>query len=139
MTWSRSPGCFERMRPNILRTPGVAQAAQSGYDYDCTDFDSREDAQAFYEEMGGPLYDPYNLDDDEDGEACEEWERDFARTSEGARGINGEDGADTDCADFGDADEAQVYFINDGGTQKKNDDHLDPNHNGIACEDGEPG
>lgn len=122
-----------------LLLPGAAQAAQSGYDYDCTDFDSQDDAQAFYEELGGPLYDPYNLDDDEDGQACEEWAKDFARTASGARGINGKDGADTDCADFSGADEAQIYFVEDGGTQKKNVDHLDPNHNGIACEDGEPG
>lgn len=119
--------------------PGAALAAQSDYDYDCTDFDSRDDAQAFYEEIGGPLYDPFNLDDDEDGDACEEWERDFERTSAGERGINGNDGVDTDCAEFDDPDEAQAYFLEDGGTKRKNVDHLDPNHNGIACEEGEPG
>ncbi len=29
--------------------------------------------------------------------------------------------------------------ITDGGSARKNVDHLDPNHNGIACESGEPG
>jgi hypothetical protein len=42
-------------------------------DYDCTDFATRAEAQAVYETMGGPLYDPFNLDVDEDGTACEEW------------------------------------------------------------------
>ncbi len=146
-------GCQPRLRhahyPQLLAistavawsmlVPSVALAVQSGYDYDCTDFDSRDDAQAFYETSGGPLYDPYNLDDDEDGDACEEWERDFERTTSGERGINGKDGIDTDCADFDGQDEANIYFVEDGGTRKKNVDHLDPNHNGIACEEGEPG
>jgi len=114
-------------------------AAQGNTDYDCTDFDSQADAQAFYEEMGGPLYDPFNLDDDDDGAACEAWEADFSRTAAGERGINGHDGEDTDCADFVSHEEAQAYFEDDGGSRRHNVDHLDPNHNGIACEAGEPG
>lgn len=114
-------------------------AAQENTDYDCTDFDSRADAQAFYEEMGGPLYDPFNLDDDDDGEACEAWEADYSRTAAGERGINGHDGEDTDCADFASHEDAQTYFEDDGGSRRHNVDHLDPNHNGIACEAGEPG
>jgi hypothetical protein len=122
-----------------LLLSGGAYAAQSGYDYDCTDFDSREDAQAYYEEIGGPLYDPFNLDDDEDGTACEEWSRDYARTAAGRDGINGADGVDSDCADFDSQREAGRYFEEDGGSQAENIDHLDPNHNGIPCEHGEPG
>lgn len=123
----------------VLMAPGGALAVQAGYDYDCTDFDSQEDAQVFYEEMGGPLYDPFNLDDDEDGTACEEWERDYARTAAGRNGINGEDEIDMDCADFDTRSAAQRYFEEDGGSAEKNIDHLDPNHNGLACEHGEPG
>lgn len=122
----------------MLLPPG-AGADQPGYDYDCTDFDSREDAQVFYEEVGGPLYDPFNLDDDEDGFACEEWERGYEKAGAGENGINGRDGVDTDCADFESQAEAQRYFRDDGGSVRDNIDHLDPNHNGIACEDGEPG
>jgi hypothetical protein len=29
--------------------------------------------------------------------------------------------------------------MGDGGSNRQNVDHLDPNHNGIACEEGEPG
>ena len=117
----------------------IALAAQADVDYDCTDFDSRADAQAFYEASGGPEYDPYHLDDDNDGRACEEWAGEYRRSAAGANGINGKDGIDFDCADFADSAEADAYFIADGGSAKKNVDHLDPNHNGIACESGEPG
>lgn len=120
-------------------TPLAARAAQSGYDYDCTDFDSQEDAQAFYVDLGGPLYDPFNLDDDDDGIACEDWARDYQRTADGVEDVNGDDGKDMDCADFGSQTSAQRYFERDGGSERKNVDHLDPNHDGIACEHGEPG
>jgi hypothetical protein len=116
-----------------------AEGGQTGNDFDCTDFDSREDAQAFYEETGGPIYDPFNLDDDDDGVACEEWMRGYEQVSAGEDGINGEDGIDHDCADFANTGEAQQYFVLDGGSAQINVDHLDPNHNGIACESGEPG
>ena len=122
-----------------LSMGGSNAAAQAGVDYDCTDFDNRADAQAFYEETGGPDYDPFNLDDDNDRRACEEWAGEYRRTADGANGINGKDGVDHDCADFANQDEAEAYFIADGGSAKKNIDHLDPNHNGIACESGEPG
>lgn len=118
--------------------PALA-ASSSGIDYDCRDFDSQQDAQAFYEASGGPLYDPFNLDDDEDGFACEEWALDYEQTASGAANINGLDGIDTDCADFATRNEAQRYFLADGGSVVLNVDHLDPNHDGIACEPGEPG
>jgi len=40
----------------------------NSYDHDCSDFDSQEEAQEFYESENG---DPHNLDGDDDGEACE--------------------------------------------------------------------
>jgi Excalibur calcium-binding domain len=123
----------------VALLPLGASAIQSDYDYDCTDFDSRADAQAFYEENGGPLYDPFNLDDDEDGQACEEWDRKYEQYANGANGSNGEDGIDKDCNDFRHQAEAQRYFEADGGSANENVDRLDPNHNGIACEHGEPG
>lgn len=120
----------------VALLPGIAAADESGVDYDCTDFQNREDAQLFYEEMGGPQYDPYNLDDDADGLACEEWERDFAQR---AGTQTGEDGLDRDCADFESQADAQRYFVRDGGSADDNVDYLDLNRNGIACEEGEPG
>jgi hypothetical protein len=114
-----------------------AEAEQA--DYDCTDFDTRADAQAFYEEAGGPLYDPFNLDDDEDGVACEEWATGYEQADAREDGINGADGIDFDCADFDSQGAAQQYFVLDGGSARNNVDHLDANHNGVACEPGEPG
>lgn len=116
--------------------PGMAAADESGVDYDCTDFQNREDAQVLYEAMGGPQYDPYNLDDDADGLACEEWERDYAQRV-GTQA--GNDGRDRDCADFANQNEAQRYFERDGGSEDENVDYLDLNRNGVACEEGEPG
>ncbi|MFJ7729283.1 excalibur calcium-binding domain-containing protein [Neobacillus sp. NPDC097160] len=40
-------------------------------DHDCTDFETQEDAQLFYEANGGPEYDPHDLDRDNDGMACD--------------------------------------------------------------------
>jgi hypothetical protein len=116
--------------------PFGASADQSGVDYDCTDFENQADAQAFFEEMGGPLNDPYNLDDDADGEACEEWMRGYDRRPNGDLG---NDELDRDCADFDSQAEAQRYFLRDGGSPQRNVDHLDLNGNGVACEEGEPG
>ncbi|MFN8590491.1 MAG: excalibur calcium-binding domain-containing protein [Thermomicrobiales bacterium] len=116
--------------------PIGASAGSDGVDYDCTDFENRQDAQTFYEEMGGPLYDPYNLDDDADGFACEDWERDYEQK---VSTDTGDDGIDRDCADFASQAEAERYFLHDGGSPDNNVDHLDLNRNGIACEEGEPG
>jgi micrococcal nuclease len=42
-----------------------------GGDYDCSDFDTADEAQRVFEEAGGPQEDPYRLDGDGDGEVCE--------------------------------------------------------------------
>ncbi|MCL6572899.1 MAG: excalibur calcium-binding domain-containing protein [Bacillus sp. (in: Bacteria)] len=40
-------------------------------DQDCSDFETQEDAQLFYEANGGPDEDPHDLDRDNDGMACD--------------------------------------------------------------------
>lgn len=40
-------------------------------DYDCSDFSTQADAQSFFLSHGGPSSDPYGLDADGDGVACE--------------------------------------------------------------------
>jgi hypothetical protein len=40
-------------------------------DHDCSDFETRYEAQLFYEANGGPEYDPHDLDRDNDGSACD--------------------------------------------------------------------
>jgi uncharacterized lipoprotein len=39
--------------------------------YNCSDFDTQEEAQEQFEADGGPEEDPHNLDSDDDGIACE--------------------------------------------------------------------
>jgi micrococcal nuclease len=43
----------------------------SGGDRDCDDFDTQEEAQAFFEDEGWPGSDPHRLDAEEDSIACE--------------------------------------------------------------------
>lgn len=43
----------------------------TGPDRDCSDFATQAQAQCFYEAAGGPARDPYRLDADHDGIACE--------------------------------------------------------------------
>ncbi len=40
-------------------------------DYNCRDFTSQKEAQEFFISSGGPAWDPYKLDRDKDGIACE--------------------------------------------------------------------
>ena len=39
--------------------------------FNCSDFDTQQEAQAQFEADGGPEEDPHNLDSDGDGIACE--------------------------------------------------------------------
>ncbi len=39
--------------------------------YNCSDFKTQKEAQKFFKKHGGPQQDPYNLDGDGDGRACE--------------------------------------------------------------------
>ncbi len=39
--------------------------------YDCSDFNTHQQAQNFYEQNGGPQIDTYRLDRNRDGIACE--------------------------------------------------------------------
>ena len=51
--------------------PAPAAAEHGDHDVDCADFPDHWTAQAFYEAHGGPAVDPYSLDADWDGVACE--------------------------------------------------------------------
>lgn len=43
--------------------------------------------------------------------------------------------ADKDCADFSSQKEAQIYFLNGGGSETYNFNGLDRDHDAVACED----
>ena len=73
---TESPGT-----PPAVTTPDVTEAPASvkphlrydpkGPDRDCSDFETRQEAQDFFEAAGGPERDPHLLDRNKDGTACE--------------------------------------------------------------------
>lgn len=54
----------------LLATFGSAGPA-AAVDYDCSDFSTQAQAQKVYVDAGGPASDPYRLDADDDGKACD--------------------------------------------------------------------
>ena len=48
-----------------------AGTAAAAVDYDCSDFSTQAQAQQVYVDAGGPRSDPYRLDADDDGRACD--------------------------------------------------------------------
>jgi hypothetical protein len=53
------------------RTVARTSARTSAKNYNCSDFKTQKEAQAFFLRTGGPSADPYGLDKDKDGIACE--------------------------------------------------------------------
>src|SRR5680860_886238 len=47
----------------------------------------------------------------------------------------GNDGVDMDCGDFPERNAVEGYFAQDGGTAERNVDGLDPDGNGIPCDE----
>ncbi len=107
-----------------------APAAMAQTDYDCTDFATQEEAQQFL--LAG---DPYGLDADGDGTACD-------NLPSGGTGGTGTGGGtapdvqytptqgDMDCADFASQAEAQAALDAD----PSDPNGLDADDDGIACE-----
>jgi hypothetical protein len=100
----------------------LTAAPSEAQDLDCSDFDSREDAQ---EELERNPRDPNNLDNDNDGIACE------SLPSGGSEGGDTDDTAgDLDCSDFDSQEEAQDEFEDD----PSDPNNLDADDDGRACE-----
>ncbi len=55
----------------VLATFAGAGPAGAAVDYDCADFSTQAQAQKVYVDAGGPSRDPYRLDADDDGRACD--------------------------------------------------------------------
>ena len=53
----------------VLSLPACDGAVSDSFN--CSDFDTQQEAQAQFEADGGPEEDPHNLDSDGDGIACE--------------------------------------------------------------------
>jgi len=58
-------------RFSIPDDPSTERSYEEYGDYDCSDFSTQSQAQAFFESEGGPTSDYHDLDRDRDGVACE--------------------------------------------------------------------
>ena len=65
------PAQVSNNRFNIPDDPSTERSYEEYGDYDCSDFSSQSQAQAFFESEGGPASDYHDLDRDGDGVACE--------------------------------------------------------------------
>src|SRR5215217_5971316 len=110
----------------LLTPPAFAQTDR----YDCPDFTYQEEAQAVYEQDRS---DPYGLDGDNDGIACE----DLPSRGGSPTGDQYDDqastqqAADLDCADFSTRGQAQAEFAKD----RSDPNRLDADNDGQACEE----
>ena len=110
----------------------------TGPDRNCDDFSTWWDAQNFYLASGGPATDPHRLDNNGDGTACESLVGAPKDDPEPAAPDpeplpNQAEFEDRDCSDFGSWQEAQDFFLAEGGPS--DDPHrLDGDKDGEACE-----
>ena len=112
---------------SILGAPAIPALLEISpiQDVDCSDFENWSNAQAFYEEQGGPDMDPHNLDGDSDGIACQ--------SLPGSPFEETEYIDDRNCSDFDTWGEAQEFYEAEGGPSS--DPHrLDKDGDGIACQ-----
>ena len=134
------PGSPEQPPPTPTPAPQPAQDEPEEPDRNCSDFDTWQEAQDFYEAAGGPDSDPHRLDGNSDGIACESLPGSpeqppptptKAPTPTATRPETEDD--DRNCSDFGTWREAQDFFLSAGGPDS--DPHgLDGNNDGTACE-----
>ncbi len=130
------PGAPEQDEP-----AGDSEPLSSGegefVDRNCADFGNWEEAQNFFLAAGGPGEDPHSLDSNGDGTACESLpgapEQDEPAGDSDPLSSGEGEFVDRNCADFGDWEEAQNFFLAAGGPGE--DPHsLDSNGDGTACE-----
>ncbi|WP_079527768.1 excalibur calcium-binding domain-containing protein [Halobacillus hunanensis] len=121
----------------------VASAA----DKNCSDFDTKEEAQAFWDDNNYSVgNDPHDLDgNDNDGVPCESLPSDGSNANN-EENNNTEDqqsteettpAADKDCKHFASQEEAQAYWDENGFTAGNDPQRLDRDGDSIPCEDGD--
>ena len=115
-------------------TPSATPTETEEPDRNCSDFDTWQEAQDFYEAAGGPDSDPHGLDSNGDGIACESLPGSPTQASSTPSATPTEtEEPDRNCSDFDTWQEAQDFFLAAGGPDS--DPHgLDGNGDGIACE-----
>ncbi len=117
---------FAQVLLGLSASPALAQTDR----YDCPDFDYQEDAQRIYDQNPS---DPYGLDDDNDGIACESLPSrgDSPTGDQYDDQTNTQQADDLDCADFSTRGQAQAEFAKD----RSDPNNLDADNDGQACED----
>ena len=65
------PGSPKQTPPTPTPIPSATPSETEEPDRNCSDFDTWQEAQDFYEATGGPDSDPHGLDGNDDGIACE--------------------------------------------------------------------
>lgn len=101
-------------------------------DYDCADFQTQGEAQMFF--MASGLRDPYGLDSDHDGIACESLPKQGPGEKVSIPTVPNVPATQPgfNCANFSSQSEAQMIFDLSGPGDPY---HLDGDHDGQACED----
>lgn len=113
-----------------------APPSEAQQDLNCSDFRFQEEAQA---ELESDPSDPNNLDNDDDGVACETLPRGGGGTpnpspaspDDASDGTPNDTPGDRDCSDFDSRDEAQAALDAD----PDDPNNLDADDDGVACEE----
>ncbi len=115
-----------------MAAPAGAQEGPSAGASKCTDFNSDQAAaQAYFEAGGGSATTNYEgMDEDGNGIACDE-PGVFEGGGPSAGPEDGPSAHPSACADFTDQAAAQTYFDAQGADYQ----NLDPDDNGIACDE----
>ena len=107
---------------------GEARVKEKAASLDCSDFATQKGAQAILARSPvASAGDPFELDEDGDGEACEAGP---GGTAEDGTGLGAETGGDLDCWDLSSQATAQARLKADPSDPHK----FDPENNGVACE-----
>ena len=117
--------------------PASAQTGDlgnDGRDMNCEDFPEFNAANGYFLHDGGSAErNVDNLDPDGDGIPCNEVP-DNADDDGASNGPDlGNDGVDMDCDDFPERNAVEGYFAHDGGSDGRNVDGLDPDGDGVPC------
>ena len=132
------PGSPIQVPPTLTPIPSPTPPEPREPDRNCSDFDTWQDAQAFYKAAGGPDSDPHNLDSNGDGIACESLPGSPIQAPPTPTPIPSPTPPeprepDRNCSDFDTWQDAQAFYKAAGGPDS--DPHnLDSNGDGIACE-----
>jgi len=119
---------FAQVLLGLSASPALAQTDL----YDCPDFDFQEDAQRIYDQDPS---DPYGLDGDNDGIACEDLPSRGAQQDQYGDRVTTQQTGDLDCDDFATRGQAQAELAKD----RSDPNNLDADNDGQACEELSPG